>query len=62
MGKDNKVKVIKLIATKAVDDKKESNLSKGVNVIDIRKNQIDKMIDDIVSINKREEEEDLLEM
>lgn len=61
MSKNNKGKVIKLVITKEIDYEKETKLSEDVNVVDIRKNQIDKMIDDLASINKRDEE-DLLEM
>lgn len=61
MDNNKKGKVIKLVVTKEDDDKKETNLSEDVNVINIRKNQIDKMIEDIASLNKSDEE-DLLEM
>lgn len=60
MNKDNKGKVIKLNISRDINDKKPSIISND-KVIDIRKNQMDKMIDDLASINKREDE-DLLEM
>lgn len=59
MDNNNKGKVIRLIIRKDVDDKKTTNSSDNSAVVDIRKNQISKMIDDLVSLNKKNE--DLLE-
>ena len=59
MGNKNKGKVIRLIIKENVGDKKPTNSFNKTPVIDIRKNQISKMIDDLVSLNKKDE--DLLE-
>ncbi len=59
MGNKNKGKVIKLIVRKDVDCNKTTDTSNDKSVIDFRKSQMSKMIDDLVSLNKKDE--DLLE-
>ena len=49
-------RLIKVNFKKDYDDKKSSNTPRKCDVVDIRKNQMSKMVDDLVSIIKKNED------